>query len=189
MLYIALLAYVHGKLPLEGKNLVFVVAPSNFRDEEVFIPRDYLSKRGAKIVIASVKKGTLRGMLGGKIKAEMLLEEIKPEKFDGIVLPGGVGATVYFKNKVLHNLLWKFYKSKKLVAAICLSPSTLARAGLLKGKKATVWKGEAKTLKKLGAIYIAKPVVRDGNIITAWGPDAAGPFAKEIEKFLIGRKK
>ena len=71
-------------------------------------------------------------------------------------------------------LLWK------LTSAICLAPMTLANAGLLKGKKATIWKDAVVDFKTKGVVYTGKPVERDGRIITGSGPEAAEEFGKAL---------
>jgi protease I len=76
---------------------------------------------------------------------------------------------------------------RKVIAAICIAPTLLAKAGLLKYKKATVWNGDRMQeafLKREGAIYTDEPLTIDGNIITANGPDAAEQFGKAIAEAL-----
>jgi len=77
----------------------------------------------------------------------------------------------------------------KVLASICISPVILAKAGVLKGKKATVWsspmdRGPVKILQNNGAIYEDKPVVVDGKIITGNGPGAAEEFGQAIIEVL-----
>jgi len=75
------------------------------------------------------------------------------------------------------------------VGAICIAPGILARAGILKDKKATVFPSEIETLKREGAHYSALPVVIDGKIVTADGPEAAEGFGKALVKTLGGSRK
>ena len=83
-------------------------------------------------------------------------------------------------------------KQNKVLAAICISPIILTKAGVLKGKKATVWsspldKSWIKVLQESGqAIYQEEDVVVDGKIITANGPAAAGRFGQAIVEVLAG---
>ena len=72
----------------------------------------------------------------------------------------------------------------KLLAAICFAPVTLARAGVLDGKRATVWKSEKGQLTAAGAEYVAERVVTDGKLITGDGPTAAETFGKALVKAL-----
>ena len=83
-------------------------------------------------------------------------------------------------------LLQAFAARDKLVAAICVSPNTLANAGLLQGKQATVWEDEEliQNLKDKGANYTGLNVTIDGRIVTANGPHAAKEFGREIVELL-----
>jgi len=71
-------------------------------------------------------------------------------------------------------------------AAIGLSPVVLAKAGILKGIKATVYPDDKAIdeLKKNGAGYKNKDVITSGSIITARNPESAKKFAEEICSFL-----
>ncbi len=73
-----------------------------------------------------------------------------------------------------------------MLAAICLAPVTLANAGLLKGKRVTVWKSEAGRVKAGGGIYTGSGVETDGRIITADGPESAEEFGRALVTALSG---
>lgn len=165
-------------------KIVLVIAQRDFRDEELFHTKEELEKAGHKTIVASRRKGECTGMLGGKAKAEISLEEIKTSDFQGIVFVGGGGSAEYFNDAKALNLAKEFFKEEKLVCAICIAPSILANAGLLKEKKATCFSSEAGNLKAKGANYTGKPVETDGKIITADGPKSAREFGKKIVSML-----
>ena len=68
----------------------------------------------------------------------------------------------------------------------------LAKAGVLDGKKATVWHGHDaeygtttnEVLEKFGAAVGSEGLVIDGRIVTADGPANARGFAEAIVKLL-----
>ena len=161
-------------------KVVMVIAHKNFRDEELFVTKQTLEKKGVQVVVASSALTLAKGMLGGSYKPDILIKDINIDDYDALVFVGGMGATEYWNNEIAHNLARAALEKNKIVAAICIAPVTLAKAGLLKGKKATVWSSEANQLKSLGAIYTGKSVERDGLIITANGPQAAEEFGKAI---------
>jgi len=76
------------------------------------------------------------------------------------------------------------HKLGKVIGAICIAPVTLANAGLLKGRKATVWASEKARIETKGAIYTGADVQVDDNIVTANGPNAAKAFGEALLKLL-----
>jgi protease I len=166
-----------------GERMVlFIIAPKDYRDEECFYTKEEIETRGITAVIASTSPGEKSGMLGGTIKAEIALSEAKPEDYDAVVFVGGTGSSVYFNDPLAHKIAKEAYSAGKIVGAICIAPVILANAGILKGKKATVYPADAgiSALKKAGASYTGKLVEADGRIITGSGPEAAREFGKRI---------
>ena len=162
-----------------------IIAQNNFRDEELFEPKKILEDAGVEVKVASTSLNLARGALGATAKPDLLISEITAGDFDAVIFIGGGGANQYWKDPVAHKLATEAVNSNKIIAAICIAPVTLARAGLLKEKKATVWSSETGQLKIAGAIYTGKNVEKDGNIITASGPFAAKEFGEEIKKALL----
>jgi len=171
---------------LEGKNILIVISPGNFRDEELEIPKDRFLKERANVIVSSTKTGELTGMLGKKVWVHKTISETSSDEFDAIVFIGGSGVDEYklYENGEILNLTKKFYEKNKVVAAICLAPKILANAGILKDKKATVFSGAVDYLKKHGAEVVNEHVVVSGKIITADGPHSADDFADKIVKKL-----
>ncbi|MDP2907151.1 MAG: DJ-1/PfpI family protein [Nanoarchaeota archaeon] len=171
------------KMDLSNKKVLMVLAPEKFRDEEYFIPRQVLERYGIKVFTASNKKEAISVIEQKKVTVDILLENATTD-YDAIIFVGGPGAAGYFNDQTALDLAKDFCEENKVVAAICISPTILANAGILEGKKATVWPSESKNLKAKGATYTSQPVTQDGKIITANGPDAAKDFAETIVKSL-----
>jgi protease I len=164
-------------------KLLLVIAPENFRDEELEVPRTVFDRNGIAYDIASTKTGTCSGMLGATAEASLVLDDAVADEYAGIVIVGGVGSQDHlWDNETLHALVRTFFESGKVVAAICLSPVVLARAGVLKGRQATVFRSPAsvREMEKGGAMVVDIPVVADMDLITAAGPAVAESFAEEI---------
>ncbi|GAB4114568.1 MAG: DJ-1/PfpI family protein [Candidatus Caldatribacteriota bacterium] len=169
---------------LQGKKILIIIASQDFRDEELFKPRDLFLERGMEVILASSSLKTARGMLGGTAQPDILIKEVKVEEFDAIIFVGGMGASEYWEDPVAREIVKKTVALNKIIGAICIAPVTLANAGALEGKKATVFSSEVNKLKNKGAIYTGKAVEIDGNIITANGPQAAQEFGKAIIQSL-----
>jgi len=170
---------------LKGKKAVMLVAFRDFRDPEYFIPKTILEKAGFETKTASNKSGIALGAEGGEAKINLLLKEVVVDDFDAIIFVGGPGCLEHLDNEESYRIAKEAMSKNKILASICISPIILAKAGVLKGKRATVWssslyKKPILDLKNNGAIYEKGPVVIDGNIITANGPKAAEEFGKTI---------
>ncbi len=119
----------------------------------------------------------------------MTADEFKIENFDAAVFIGGPGMGKNLDNQSFQKIAQDVFRAGKVLAAICIAPALLAKAGVLAGKKATVWsapldKSAIKILKEGGAQYLAEDVVVDGKIITAPGPLAAKKFGEKIVEVL-----
>lgn len=173
---------------LKGKKAVMIIAEKNFRDEELFEPKKILEAEGVKVIVASTSFNIARGMLGGKVKPDMLLSEIKVDDYDAIIFVGGSGASQYWNDSLAHNIAKEAVEKNKVLGAICIAPVTLANAGVLRGKKATVWPSERGKIEARGAIYTGESVQIEGKIITAEGPQAARKFGEAIAKALSNNR-
>lgn len=172
---------------IRGKQVLMVIASSDFRDEEYFTPRQIFEKVGLKVKVASSVQRECKGMLGGKVVPDVLLSSAKIEDFAAVVFVGGLGAKEYWSSPEAHQILKKAKDGGLVIGAICIAPVTLAEAGLLKGRQATVYKSCKKQLEDRGAKFADKDVVVDGRVVTANGPEAAKEFGETIVSLL--RKK
>lgn len=169
-------------------KILMVIAKDGFRDEELFVPKEIFETNGYEVVLASSSKGRCSGMLGHKVDASVSLEEVNVFDYQAIVFVGGVGAKQYWSDDLAHKIIKKAYEQDKVVAGICIAPVTLARAGILEGKKATVWPGVRKEIEEAGVYYTGSGVESDGNIITADGPGSSEGFGYRILEKLRKEK-
>ncbi|KYC45190.1 MAG: Intracellular protease 1 [Candidatus Methanofastidiosum methylothiophilum] len=158
------------------------IAQEGFRDEELFIPRSIFEEKGYTVTVVSHEKGTAWSKFG-KIIEVLGIDDINIEDYEAFLLVGGPGTFNLTDDKKLHEYIKKAEKNLSLVGGICYAPNIMARAGVLKGKRATLW-GEPDIFDQEGVIFEDKNVVRDGKIITANGPDAALEWAKEIVDYI-----
>jgi protease I len=180
---------IETKMPeAKGKKAVMIIAFREFRDAEYFVPKEILEKAGIEVKTASNKLGTAIGADGGDTNVDLLVSQIKVSDFDAIIFVGGPGCLNALDNENSYKVAKEAVSQNKVLAAICISPVILAKAGVLEGKRATCWTdplgSQAKILKEKGAIFEKKPVVVDEKIITANGPEAAEEFGKTIVEIL-----
>lgn len=195
---IALMGCERNNLPekpdynLRGENMsknvkvLFIIAQSNFRDEELFKPKSILEKAGYDCYVSSIDTSLAKGMLGGVVKPDLAVREVDVNDFELFIVVGGTGSPSLANYREVIELLSSASNSKKKLGAICLGPMVLAKAGVLGGYKTTVYKTKESlaALELGGATYVEQSVVVDDNIVTANGPEAAEAFGNALVKLL-----
>ena len=172
---------------LDGKRIVMVIAKNKVRDEEYAEPRKVLEGEGAAVTVASSSLTLADGMLGMKVKPDVLIGDVQEKDYDGIVFVGGGGAKEYFDSPVAHRLAREFFEHGKLTSAICIAPATLANAGVLKGRKAKSFPYSEAALRSHGAVVTGQDVSAYGKIVTGVSPEAAKKFGQKLVEVLEGK--
>lgn len=175
-----------GTLLAQGKKVVLIIPSTAFRDDELIETRRVLDMAGAETILASSKRGILRGMLGNTVEVKVLLSSVRVGDYDGIVFIGGPGVAEYYEDATAMSIAAGAASQRKVLAAISAAPTVLANAGALTGKRATAFMSEKDKLQQGGAIFTGAGVERDGLIITCNGPGAAPLFGRAITETLAG---
>lgn len=165
------------------KLLLFLA--TGFEETEVITVWDILKRADLDIKTVSIEKEKIvYGAHGIPLIADKLYEEVNVRSADAILLPGGMPGTTNLKahESLSQHIIYFAENEEKTLAAICAAPSILGELGLLKNRKVTCYPGYEDTLQ--GARISRKPVIRDGNIITADGPGHSALFALKIVEYL-----
>lgn len=164
-------------------RILMIVAPQQFRDEELQVPRERFQQEGWQVDTVSTQTGEGTGMLGAQETFTQTLEHANPLYYDAVVVVGGYGAVEHlWPNEGVQTLCRKVAENRAITAAICVSGVVLANAGLLSGKRATVWDmpETRQAYEQHEVVFTGEPVTVDGRFITANGPEAARAFAEAI---------
>lgn len=145
---------------------------------------DMVRRAGLEIDMISItEEKQVTGAHGIVFMADITKAEADFNRYDGIVLPGGMpGTTNLGADETVDQVIREFAAKGKMVAAICAAPSVLGLAGLLDGKMATSYPGFEEKL--IGAEYLEAAVVADENIITSRGMGTAIAFSSEIIRYF-----
>jgi len=175
------------------KKAAIIIASKNFRDEEYFVTKEVLEKRGIEVKTVCDKVKAI-GKFGGEAEADILINDLNTDNFDAIIFAGGLGAVELLDNELSYLIIRKAMIMKKIIAAICIAPTILAKAGALTGKRATVWstdmdKSTIKIIQLNDGIYERKSIVVDGNIITGENAEYAQEFGETIANELTKTQK
>lgn len=176
-------------MDLSGKIVLFIIAPKNFRDEELIEPRRILENNKAKTLVASNTISTCNGMLGSRITPNLTLDKVNVNDYDLIVFVGGQGSTIYWNDRSALDIAKETYLKGKLIGSICLGSGILANAGIFKGKNATGWIDTKELVEKHGGKYTGNDVEVSGRIISAVGPQAAKQFGEALAKALENKSE
>jgi protease I len=173
---------------LTGIRVLMVIAPAEFRDEELLEPKRILTEAGAHVTVSSTKPGEATGMLGAKVTPETTLDKVQAAEYHALVVVGGMGSPKHlWECAPLHNIVRQIENAGRVIGGICLSGAVLAKAGVLRNKQATVWSTpeSLQALSDGGAKYTSDHVVQDGNVVTADGPEAATKFGETLVEMLV----
>jgi 4-methyl-5(b-hydroxyethyl)-thiazole monophosphate biosynthesis len=160
---------------------LIVPLAEGFEEIEAIAVIDILRRANIKVDVVGVEDEVVAGRNGIKVLCDKIITDVKPEDYDGIVLPGGnPGYKNLENNQQVINIIKSLNSRGKLVAAICASPTILEKIGILEDKKATCYP----TMKDKIKNFVNERVVVDKNIITSQGPGTAIEFALEIVRFF-----
>lgn len=149
---------------------------------------DLLRRAGIGVVTAGLDDKPVRASRGTVLIPDVTLNEAATQKFDMIVLPGGLpGADNLNDDPRIHGLLKQVSETGGYTAAICAAPRVLARGGMLQGRRVTSFPGALDAYE--GFEYSDSPVVQDGRLITSRGPGTAMDFALLLIENLVGKEK
>lgn len=122
---------------------------------------------------------------------ERLLNEINVEDFDALVIPGGFGDAGFYEEALSEpflDVIRSFDRRQAPIAAVCVSALSLAAAGVLKRRRATVYHqvgGARKAeLESYGAVFVDEPLVIDGHLMTSTGPGTGIELALKLLEVL-----
>jgi protease I len=161
-----------------------IISADNFEDSELLVPYYRLKEAGVEVTVASLSRGAITGKHGYEVAVDKTREEVNPDDYAILVLPGGEAPEVVRKEPKAQEIARSFFTRSKPVAAICHGPQTLISAGLLHGRRATCYSSVAGELKEAGALYEDREVVVDANLVTSRQPADLPAFMRETMKLL-----
>ena len=179
-------------MPAIPNSRVLIIATDGFEEWELFGPRELLQERGAEVVLASLKRDPIQATVhddpGKTIRPDLIIDEVRAEDFDALILPGGVRNPDQLR---LHSnviaLIRDFDDQEKPIGAICHGPWLLVEADLVDGRTVTSWPSIRTDLRNAGANVVDEASVTDGNIVTSRNPDDVEPFTNALIDLIEDR--
>ena len=97
-------------------------------------------------------------------------DEVKPEDYDALVIPGGRAPEYLRLNKRVIEIVQHFSDAGKPIAAICHGAQILAAAGILKGRECSCYPAVSPEVTAAGGAYVDLHMDEarlDRNLVTA----------------------
>ena len=160
------------------KKIVEILA-DGFEEVEALAPCDFWKRCGCTVVLAALNGKSAVGAHNITVACDVCIDDIDITEYDVIFLPGGMPGSLnlYNSDKVI-SMLRTMSDMGRITAAICAAPMVLNKAGLLAGKRCTMYPSAALRQEYCpGIVFEEVPAVADGNVITGRGPGAAFALA------------
>jgi protease I len=185
---------------MSRKNILMLVG-DYVEDYEVMVPFQALQMVGHTVhaVCPGKKSGdvvrtaihdfegdqTYSEKRGHNFSLNAAFDQIKPEEYDALVLPGGRAPEYIRLNPRVIEIVQHFSKANKPIAAICHAAQILAAANVLQGKKCSAYPAVGPDVTRAGGTFVNLPMteaVADGNLVSgpAW-PAHPAWLAKFLE--------
>ena len=173
---------------------VLIMASDGFEEDELFVPRAFFLERGHEVAVAAPGPEPIRATVldapGEFITPDLVIAEARLADWDALLLPGGLINPDHLRTRNdAVELVRAFVRAGKPIGAICHGPWLLVEADALRGRRATCWRSIRTDLRNAGAEVVDAPVVTDGTIVTAVGPQDSAAFAQAVLSVLEERDR
>lgn len=169
---------------VSGKRVALLVE-DEFDDRELAGPLEILRDAGVVVVVVGpTAGGQYTGRKGAVVTAELAAGRAKAADFDGVIIPGGHAPDRMRMRHAMVDLTRDLVAAGKPVAAISHGPQLLISANVVRGRTLTCWPSIAIDIKNAGGLYVDRPVVQDGPVITSRKPDDIPAFTDMLLRAL-----
>ncbi|HSB73176.1 MAG TPA: DJ-1/PfpI family protein [Candidatus Methylomirabilis sp.] len=189
-----------------GAKKILMLVGDYVEDYEVMVPFQALQMVGHTVhaVCAGKKSGervrtavhdfegdqTYSEKPGHGFTLNATFDQVKPETYDALVIPGGRAPEYIRLNQEVLKAVRHFAEANKPIASICHGAQLLAAAGVIEGKRCAAYPAVGPEVTRAGGKYMEIPVDAahvDGNLVTApaW-PAHPAWLAKFLE--VLGTK-
>ena len=169
---------------LNNKKVIALV-DHEFEDLELWYPVLRLQEEGATVHLVGPKASEKYiGKYGVPSTSDYAFTDIKPEDYDGILVPGGWAPDKLRRYPEVISMVKHMDEHRKPIGQICHAGWVLISAKILQGKKVTSTPGIRDDMENAGAVWLDEPVVVDGHLISSRRPPDLPPYAKAFADAL-----
>lgn len=171
--------------------MVYMLLGEGFEEIEAIAPLDLLRRVDVDVTTVSLTDDLLvRGGHDIIVQADISLGDVNFDTLEMLVLPGGgSGVNSIANSSDAMDLIFRVWKEKKKLAAICAAPSLLAKSGVLEGLKLVCHPGVSKIVIDAGGILQTEcKTFTDENLITGKSAGTSMDFGFELIAALYNRE-
>ena len=155
---------------MKSKHIA-VLVEQLYEELEVWYPIYRLREAGVRVsTVGPGRASSYKGKHGYEVPEDVSIAKVKPNQFDGVIVPGGYAPDHIRRTPAMVQLVREIFQHKHPVGAICHGAWVLASAGVLKNRRCTCFFAIKDDVVNAGGNYIDREVVRDGNLVTSRTP-------------------
>ncbi|POR04122.1 glutamine amidotransferase [Alkalispirochaeta sphaeroplastigenens] len=160
----------------------------DFEDLEFWYPTLRLQEAGHTVhILGERPRETWQGKYGVPAESTHSFEEVSADDYDMLLVPGGWAPDKLRRFPAVLDLVRAMNDSGKIIGQICHAGWVLASAGILQGRTVTSTPGIRDDMTNAGAIWVDKPVVVEGNLVSSRRPPDLPHYGKALVEALSGR--
>lgn len=164
---------------------ILMIATDLYEDLELHYPKLRMIEAGAEVVVATPKKEhEYKGAHGYPLKGDMTIQDVNPEGFSALIIPGGYSPDALRMNPKVQEIVRHFHEQEKVIAFICHAGWIPLSAGVLKGVRCTSYHTIKDDLINGGAKWEEAQVVIDRHFISSRFPADLPYFCPAIVEQL-----
>ena len=161
-----------------------IILANGLEECEALVTYDLLFRAGIEVELVGLNDSIVSSH-NVTIAPHKLIDDVNPDEYDCLVLPGGMPGTLNLENdERVQKMIDLFVAQDKYICAICAAPSILIHKGLLHNEKFICFPGFENGLTPCNT-----KAVEDGKLITGKGLGAAFEFSYLIIKNLVSEDK
>lgn len=170
----------------ESRGTVLILVAADYEDLEVWYPKLRLEEAGYSVKLAGLGEPTYRGKHGYPCTVDGHVSEYHPSTLVGLLAPGGWAPDKLRRDAAVLRLVREMHEANRMIATICHGPWILISAGIVRGRTLTSTVGIRDDVTNAGAVWVDRPVVVDGNIVSARVPADLPEFGAAMVDLLAG---
>jgi protease I len=146
---------------------------------------------GAQVALLAPHPGRIRSMQvhqpGELLRVDMTVDKAAAADYDGLLVPGGyISPDSLRQLAAARELVRQMHGLGKPLAFLSQAPLLLVSSGLARQRVLTCWPGIRDDLVNAGAIWLNRPVVRDGHYLFGRSTQDVDAFMSDLAAFFGG---